>query len=259
MFFLPLNVTSDLRNLRLAHRERTIPFLPRKRATFIERSRSPRGRIRFDFADHLRHRLVLPQLCQNVNMVRGSVHNQRDSVFAANCAAEVFMNARANRYRHPRFTVLCGKHNVIQEIAIGGTHSGGPFRRPCSGALSFFDDIPGVPLRSTPSCSSAALHCRLYSVAPPALSSVQPGAQRRRRDGLERVISPDPRRCSDSTHSRPGVAVIGRLAGPASEARRIKARSGAQRNSGTSVTTRSETPDKGWRKTRSNLAVFQLT
>jgi hypothetical protein len=61
-----------------------------------------------------------------------------------------------------------------QEIAIGGTHGKRPFHRPCSGALSSLHITPGVPLRSTPPCSSAALHCRLYSAAPPALFSILP-------------------------------------------------------------------------------------
>jgi hypothetical protein len=79
---------------------------------------------------------------------------------------------------------------VIQKIAIGGTHSGGPFRRPYSGAMSCLHTTPGVPLRFTPSCSSAPLHCRLYSAAPPALFSIRPGIQRRRRAGLKPEAKP---------------------------------------------------------------------
>jgi hypothetical protein len=45
---------------------------------------------------------------------------------------------------------------VIQQIAIGGTHSEGDFRRPLSGAFVARDNIPGVPLRSTPGFSSGA-------------------------------------------------------------------------------------------------------
>src|SRR6185437_15189876 len=60
-----------------------------------------------------------------------------------------------------------------QEVAIGGTHGERPFRRPCSGALLFLHITPGFP-----SCSSAALHCRLYSAAPPALFWILPAAIR---------------------------------------------------------------------------------
>jgi hypothetical protein len=74
---------------------------------------------------------------------------------------------------------------VIQEIAIGGTHRNAPFRRPFSGALIFSNDAPGVPLRSTPSCSFAELHCRLYSAAPSALSSIRRCSQRRRSAGVK--------------------------------------------------------------------------
>jgi len=192
MFFLPLDIAPDLRNLRLAHGERAVSFLPPKRPTFLERSRNPRGRIRFDFADHLRHRLVLPHSRQDVNVIRGSVHTQRDSAFAANRPAEIFMNPRAHGYRQPRFASLRRKHDVVQKIAMGGTHSERPLRRPSSGARLSCDDTPGVALRSTPSCSSAALHCRLYSAAPPALFSLRPRAQRRRRDGSNAFIPPPP-------------------------------------------------------------------
>jgi hypothetical protein len=109
---------------------------------------------------------------------------------------------------------------VIQKIAIGGTHTEGPFRRPSSGALFFSNDTPGVPLRSTPSCSSAALHCRLYSAAPLALFSVRPAAQRQRRDRL-----------------KPGA---GRSQAPGNRHIRIFT-----------------TPDTGWRKTRPNLVALQ--
>jgi hypothetical protein len=185
MLFLPLDITSHLRNLRLADAERAIIFLPREAGGVGERSRNPTRRIGFDFADQLGDRLVLPQSRQDVDVISGSIHDQRDSAFAANRAAEIFMNPGANRRRHPRLPVLRGKHNVIQKVAKGGTHSGGPFRRPFAGAGLLSHDIPGVPLRSTPSCSSAALHCRLFSGAPVALFSIRPGAERRRRAGLK--------------------------------------------------------------------------
>jgi hypothetical protein len=45
---------------------------------------------------------------------------------------------------------------VIQQIAIGGTHSEGDFRRPWSGAFVVGDNTPGVPLRYTPGSNSGA-------------------------------------------------------------------------------------------------------
>jgi hypothetical protein len=110
---------------------------------------------------------------------------------------------------------------VIEKVAIGGTHRNAPFRRPSSGASVSLHITPGVPLRSTPSCSSAALHCRLYSAAPSALFSVRPAARRQRRAGV-----------------KPGVK-----------------RSGTPGNDGTHML---KTPDTGWRRTRPNLAVVQL-
>ena len=225
MFFLPLDVSAHPRNLRLAHRERAISFLPRKRATFLERSRNPAGGVSFYFTDKFRERFVLPQFRQDVNVVRGSVYGQRDSAFVPNRSAEVFVNPRAIRHRHQRFAVLRGKHNVIQQIAMGGTHSERPFRRPLSGASLSSDDIPGVPLRSTPSCSSAALHCPGVPLrsTPRFIPPHPSGAlQRRRRAGLK------PRVERSGTRGTGGIYIF-------------------------------KTPDTGWRKAGRNLAAVQLT
>jgi hypothetical protein len=65
--------------------------------------------------------------------------------------------------RQPWLSPLCRKNNVIEQVAVGGTHLGGPFRRPRSGAASSLDYIPGVPLRSTPGFSPSpvqGLRCR---------------------------------------------------------------------------------------------------
>ena len=185
MFFLSFDVTTHLRNLRLADRERAISFLPRESCGLSKRSRNPVGRIRLHLTDEFRDRFVLPQFRQDVDMVRCPVHNYGDPVFIADRTAKILMNSGTDGSRHPRLATLCRKDNVIKEIAIGGTHRNAPFRRPSSGALLFSDDTPGVPLRSTPSCSFAALHCRLYSAAPSALSSIWCCSQRRRRAGVK--------------------------------------------------------------------------
>jgi hypothetical protein len=183
MFFLPLDVATHLRRLRLTHRERAISFLPRESCGLSKRPRNPAGRIRLPFTDKLRKCLVLSQLRQDVNVVRRPVNNYRDPVFVADRPADVLMNSRTDCSRHPRLATLCRKDDVIEKVAIGGTHRNAPFRRPSSGASVSLHITPGVPLRSTPSCSSAALHCRLYSAAPSALFSVRPAAQRQRRAG----------------------------------------------------------------------------
>jgi hypothetical protein len=185
MFFLSFDVTTHLRNLRFTHRERAISFLPRESCGFSERSRNPAGRIRLQFTDEFRDRFVMPQFRENVNVIGSSIHDYRDAIFRADSPAKVLMNSRTDGSRHPRLATLCRKDDVIEEIAIGGTHRNAPFRRPSSGALIFSNDTPGVPLRSTPSCSFAALHCRLYSAAPSALSSIRRCPQRQRRAGLE--------------------------------------------------------------------------
>jgi hypothetical protein len=156
MFFLSLDVTAHLGRHRLTHRERTISFLPCESRGSFERSRNPAGGIRLELTDKFRDRLVLPQFCQDVNVIGRSVDDHRDSFFVANRAAEILMRPRADFRRQPGFASLCRKDDVIQQIAIGGTHSEGDFRRPLSGAFVVRDNTPGVPLRSTPGFSSGA-------------------------------------------------------------------------------------------------------
>jgi len=150
MFFLCLDVTTHLRNLRLTHGESAISFLPGESRSGFEGSRNPTGGIRFQFAYHFGERLILPQLRQDVNVISGSVDDQRDSILFANRSAEVLMDSRSDCCREPRLPTFGRKDNVIQKIAIGGTHGQGPFRRPCSGAVFFLHITPGVSLRSTP-------------------------------------------------------------------------------------------------------------
>lgn len=150
MFLLPFNITSHLGNLRFAHRERTVSFLPRESGNVFECARNPTRGVGFQFTHQFRKRLVLPQFCQDMDVIRGAIHNQGGTAFGANRTAEVFLNSRPNRRDHPWFAIFRRKDNVIQKIAIGGTHTERPFRRPLSGALSFSHDTPGVPLRSTP-------------------------------------------------------------------------------------------------------------
>jgi hypothetical protein len=217
MFFLPLNITTHLRNLRFADREGTVSLLPRKSGGFWEGARNPAGRVRFQLTDNLRECLILPQLCQNVNMIGGSVNDERNSVFSANRSAEIFMNSRADCRRQPWFAVFGRKNSVVQKIAIGGTHSEGPFRRPCSGAVLFSDDIPGVPLRSTPGF--------IPPHPPGALILIPSGCsrrtkfnlivQRRRRAGAEPVIL-----------SQPSEALILTASGSGSRARQRRRRDG---------------------------------
>lgn len=150
MFFLSFDVTAHLRRLRLTHRERTISFLPRESRGLWKRPRNPAGRIRLQFTDKLRKCLVLSQLRQDVDMVRRPVNNYRDPVFRADSPADVLMNSWTDCSGHPRLATLCRKDDVIEEIAIGGTHRNAPFRRPSSGASVSLHITPGVPLRSTP-------------------------------------------------------------------------------------------------------------
>jgi hypothetical protein len=91
--------------------------------------------------------------------------------------------------RHPWFAALRRKNDVIEQIAIGGTHTEGPFRRPCSGASLFLDNTPGVPLRSTPG----------FTPAHPqgAVAGIQIDAQRQ--------TPPAPKaRCGTALRSTPG-------------------------------------------------------
>src|SRR3954470_2354298 len=112
MFFLSLNIASHFWNLRFAHRERAVSFLPRESGGVFEGPRNPSRRVRFQFADNLRDGLVLPELRQDVNMIGGAIHNHRNSAFTADRAAKIFVNSWTDRSRHPRLAVLRRKHDV---------------------------------------------------------------------------------------------------------------------------------------------------
>jgi hypothetical protein len=190
MFLLFFDVTTDLRRLRLTHRERAISFLPRESPGVFGRSRNPSGRIRFQLTDNFRNRFVLPQLRQNVHMIRRSINDHRDSVLVPDRTAEVLMNPRTDGRRQPWFTFLRRKHDVIEQIAIGGTHSDAPFRRPSSGASLFPNHTPGVSLRSTPGFIPPHPSGALIPGVPGFAWTSQTDLpdQRRRRGRLERGV-----------------------------------------------------------------------
>ena len=150
MFLLSLDVALHLGQHRLTHRERAVSLLPFEARGVLECSRDPAGRVRLKFANELRDRLVLPKLRQDVNVVGSSVGDHGDSTFAANGATKIFMNPRTDCGRQPRFAALRREDDVIQQIAMGGTHAAAGFRRPCQG-LVCLDYIR----------SSAALHSGL--------------------------------------------------------------------------------------------------
>jgi hypothetical protein len=189
MFFLSLDVSIDFGHHRFADREGAITFLSGKGATFPERSRNPTGRVRFEVPNELRKCFVLPQLRQNMDVIGSAINDQRDSVFVANRSPEILMEPRANCWRQPRLTAFRGKDNVVQEIAIGGTHRKLRFPSPLFRGLIVSNHIPGVPLRSTPGFRSGAPFRRSNEVGvcyptSRAIGNVH-APERRRRDGLK--------------------------------------------------------------------------
>jgi hypothetical protein len=248
MFLLSLNITTHLRNLRFADREGTVSLLPRKSGGFWEGARNPAGRVRFQLTDNLRECLILPQLCQNVNMIGGSVNDERNSVFSANRSAEIFMNSRADCRRQPWFAVFGRKNSVVQKIAIGGTHRDGPFRRPCSGAVLFLNITPEVPLCSTPRFIPPHPPGALIPSGRSRRTKFNLLVQRRRRAGAEPVILSQPSEALILTASGSGSRATS-----APEARRNQARSAAKRSCGKPGHPDIPNPDKGWRRTRPYL------
>jgi hypothetical protein len=170
MFFLSLDVSPNLRNLRLAHGESAVAFLPRETATFSKRLRNPTRRIRLDLSNQFRQRLVLAQLRQNVDVIGGAVDDQPGSVFAANRTGDVFVDTGANRCPEPWLASLRRKDDVINEVAVGGTHRKPRFPSPPFGGSVVLTTIPGVPLRSTPGFNSVAPFGR--SIDPHYISGV---------------------------------------------------------------------------------------
>jgi hypothetical protein len=150
MFFLALDVSIYFRHQRFAYGEGAVSLLPRESGSVFECTRNPNRRVCFQFAHQFRQRLVLPQFCEDVDVIRRAIHNQSSTAFAANGTAKIFMNSGSDRRPHPRFAVLRRKDNVIKEIAIGGTHGRPRFPSPLSKGSTGFYHIPGVPVCSTP-------------------------------------------------------------------------------------------------------------
>jgi len=190
MFFLSFDIATHLRNLRLTHREGAVSFLPGKTGAPVERTRDPTRRIRLQFTDKFRERLVLPQFRQDVNVIGRSIHDDRNSFFPANCPAEVLMNSRTDCRSHPWLAILGRKDNVIEQVAMGGTHAEGPFRRPSSGAFSFLYSTAGVPLRSTPGFIPPHPRGALSITTTSCSSSRAEFNQLRTRDEIEPYILP---------------------------------------------------------------------
>ncbi len=184
MFFLPMDVTIHLGQHRLTHRERAISLLPLEARGYFECPRNPARGVRLQLTNELRDRPVLPQFRQNVNVVGRSVDDQRDSTFVANCTAEVLMRPRADFPRQPGLPFFRRKDDVIQKVAIGGTHSGGVSVAPLRGLCSFWIIHPEfrfAPLRALvpPHPPGAITQFEYWLVAPEARrSTARSGAQR---------------------------------------------------------------------------------
>jgi hypothetical protein len=230
MFFLSLDVTMHPSNHRFTDGKCAVPFLPREGTTFLERSRNPAGGVRFNLADQFRNRLVLAQLRQDMDVVGGSVNNQRNSIFSANCAAEVLVDSRADCLSEPRLTTFGRKDDVIKQIAIGGTHSYRSYLSPLFRGSCVSNNTPGVSLRSTPGFSCAApvgcsdWHGRSWTA--------RNAVERRSDNGVERGVQR-----SESLEARAGLHSLGRP-------RRRGIQPGVER---------SETPGKSLQKYRQPL------
>ena len=202
MFFLSLDVTVHLGQHRLTYRERAVSFLPCESRGVFERSRDPAGRVRLQLPDELRNRLVLPKFCQDVNVVGRPIDDHRDSIFIANRAAEVLMRPRAYFRRQPGLAPLCRKDDVIEQIAIGGTHRTRISVAPLQGLCCFrmiHPEFRYAPLRaliSTHPPGAIAPWWRMAIVrslpsAPEARrNTARSGAQQNSRESIHQTLQP---------------------------------------------------------------------
>lgn len=216
MFFLPLDVPVHFGQHRLTYGERPISFLPFESSGLPECSRNPTRGVRLQLTNALRDRFVLPQFRQDVNVVRTSVNDQRDSTFVTNRAAKILMRSRTNFWRQPGFAPLRRKDDVIQQIAIGGTHAAAISVAPLRGSVRFglYPEFRVAPLRAlVPAHPSGAT-----TFPPSPLTCFHPSIEQSDND----LICGCRSLCSWSL----------RLSHSAPEARRNAARSAAKRNSG---------------------------
>ena len=149
MFNLPLNVTANDFNLGMAHGKNTVAFLPRKRSQMRKGLVNPARRIGLEISNKRRNGFVRPPTKQNVDMVGDAANFQRRAMFAANDAAKIVVNSRADVIGQPRFTMLGAEDKVELQVVKGSGHERSLIRRPVGAEEDCLNSIPRVSLRST--------------------------------------------------------------------------------------------------------------
>ena len=114
MLGLVFNVFLHSRSRCRAHRERTIPFLPRKLMQ-LDLVTYPHGRRLLQLAQEVRQTMCGLQSNKQVHMVGKAAGTLRDSTESRRRAAEVFVQTFALRFRNQRRARLCGKNNVVMQ------------------------------------------------------------------------------------------------------------------------------------------------
>lgn len=153
MFFLPLNVSSNNVNLRLADGERSISRLPFETVDIVSAFVDPFRRSGFDLSQHVGHRNRRRESHEDVNVIRHAPNLNHVSFLISNDAADVRIEIVAKISRDAAPTVFCSEDDVIRERCECG-HSRIPFGR--SGIFTAIVSNVGV---APPGLSVRARHC----------------------------------------------------------------------------------------------------
>jgi len=149
MLFLALDIVPNFFNLRLAYGKDAVAFLPRKRAQVRKRFMNPAGRVCLHISNERGQGFISPPTEQDVNMVGNAADFQNVSTFAANDAAEIIVNARADVRCEPRLAMFRAEDEVKLQVVKCPGHEGSLTRRPVGAEEVCLNRSPRVSLRST--------------------------------------------------------------------------------------------------------------
>lgn len=130
MLLLSLDVVPNFLHLRLADAKNAVALLPGKLSQMRKSFVNPARRIGLQISHQRRDGFISSPAKQNVNVVGHAANFQSRSAFAANDAAQIFVDARTNLWCEPRFSVFGAEHKVKFQVVKRAGHGRSLVRRP---------------------------------------------------------------------------------------------------------------------------------
>ena len=118
MPLLIYDVSLNRANLRLAYAKGSVSALPCELAQSRKRTVNPARGIRFDCAHRIRHRFILPELSQYMDVIHAPIDADANAALRPNRASGIRVQPGANFRVQPGLTFLRRKHNVVKQICV---------------------------------------------------------------------------------------------------------------------------------------------